>query len=468
MDATIKSGKIVMRTVKDIQTQLHEYKSIRYMYNYIYYCIAKYHKLNNNYYNALRACCRAKRIVPDVAINSKVDKIYNELFNMNRSNNGRLKGIEENIFLNNFKQSHLCKAIRNQFNEYGIDCTTKLKYFRKNDSPKRQGNLVLLKKFNSLTEEKGVIYLKFNESIEQFCSLYDLGKISKHYRLVIEPSTWGYMEEPFHLLIGSQLDVIVQAQDKDDYDVICNMKSNLLPVRLGAGDWVDTDIFQESSNEQKIYDIVMVASWSKVKRHDVLFKAISSEKLKDLKILLIGYPWDGRTREDIIREAKYYGINDQIEILENISQEEVSNAVKKSKIGIMITKREGANRGIYECLLQGVPVILYSGNRGVNKDIINETTGRLASDDELGAVIKEMLSNYRAYSKVARWARQNTGRKIAHALLNEKLRQMAIEKGESYTKSICEIKTGHEAYVYDSDRIDMEEEYKNLKNYLDK
>ena len=49
--------------------------------------------------------------------------------------------------------------------------------------------------------EKGVIFIQYNDSIEEDSvpSLM-LQELAKYYRFVIEPSTWGYQEAPFFLL----------------------------------------------------------------------------------------------------------------------------------------------------------------------------------------------------------------------------------------------------------------------------
>ena len=328
------------------------------------------------------------------------------------------------------------------------------------------GDLILVKKYNPLRGEKGVIYLRFNESFRQFAALFDLTKIANHYRIVLEPSTWGYLDEVFHLYVGSGLDVIVQSQDRIDYDVIRQMDSNLHPLRLGAGDWIDPEVFTPATKDGKSYDVVMIASWIRLKRHHILFRALAQHRLSNLRVALIGYPWAGRTRRDIEREARTYGVLQQIDIYENIPHSQVADIIRKSKIAVMLTKREGANRAIYECLLCGVPVVLYRHNRGVNKDIIRSETGVLADDDELGPVMREMIANYTRYNEVARWAASNVGRHVAHKKLNSCLEMIARNNGETYSQGICEIGASNSAYVFDSDRIQMESEYVKLYDYF--
>lgn len=454
--------KLNIHTIKD---NLFEIKILQRLF-YIYYLILAFiYYLNKNYYLCLKACCRVKRIIPNLSRHSIINRIYNKIFSNFILKDNKLVSIAENVVYQQFLNSKECMAIRKLFLQFDMRHIVSLKYPKENDYSERQGNLLILKKYDPHINEKGVLYLKYNESFKQFCALFDLVKISRHYRIVLEPSTWGYMDESFHIFIGKELDVIVQAQDEEDYKIIKNMNTNLVPIRLGAGDWVDIDIFNDGVKYEKTYDIIMVASWLKIKRHNVLFKAIAKSKLNDIKVALVGYPWGGRTRSDIEKEARRFNVLNQIDFYENIPSQKVSEIIKKAKVAVMLTKREGANRGIYECLLNGVPVILYRYNRGVNKDVINAETGCFADDDELGNVLKTMLNNYERYNP-AQWAKKNIGCENAHIQLNNLLMYLATNKGESYQTDICRIKASNAPYINSKDRVSMENEYLKLTDYL--
>lgn len=92
-------------------------------------------------------------------------------------------------------------------------------------------------------KEKGVILIQYNESLKKFASIFDIINLSKYYRFVLEPSTWGYCDPSILLFLGLCTDVIVQAQNYLDYEYIKSLNSNLIPLRLGAGDWIDSNRF---------------------------------------------------------------------------------------------------------------------------------------------------------------------------------------------------------------------------------
>jgi glycosyltransferase involved in cell wall biosynthesis len=235
---------------------------------------------------------------------------------------------------------------------------------------------------------------------------------------------------------------------------------------MGAGDWIDHDRFQPAPFSEKIYDIVMVASWQRIKRHELLFDAVRKCGDTVKKIALIGYPSSGRTKKDIMLEARKYRVDGKIDIFENISRADVSRIVGQSKIGVMLTLREGANKGMYECFFSGVPVVISERNIGVNREHINQYTGLMASDDDLPQKINSLLNNIHEYAP-RDWALRTTGYKNSTRLLNECLKLCASRDGEEWTRDIYAKKNDTNArYVSDRDRVAADKAIAHLRNLL--
>jgi glycosyltransferase involved in cell wall biosynthesis len=326
---------------------------------------------------------------------------------------------------------------------------------------------MILKAWNPDNNEKGVIALHYTESLAKFASLYNLQKISKHYRIVLEPSWWGYQNVYFLFYLYLSTDIIIQCPDQDDYEFINKINNNFNATRIGAGDWVDEKLFCDGKNQNKLYDIVMVGNWSKIKRHEVLFDAISkNNEIRKFKIALIGYPSHGRTKNDIINEAEKYGIYNNITIYENINVDNVADVLRKSKLNVLLSKGEGANRGIYEGMFSGNVIVLYNRNRGVNKLNINEETGVLSSEQELPDILYKCVKGYNKYN-TADWANNNIGAINSSKNMNEIIKNIAISKGEEWTTDIAyKMNKPNNLYYKNSDRIKLEFEYNNLINYL--
>jgi hypothetical protein len=128
----------------------------------------------------------------------------------------------------------------------------------------------------------------------------------------------------------------------------------------------------------------------------------------------------------------------------------------------MLSLREGANRGIYECLFCDVPVVLTRDNRGVNKQHINDRTGRLASDEELPAVLRSTLNDAEQFTPRS-WALEHTGRYNAHDILQRRLAELAQSAGEPYERPIARIKSApYTVYAEETDRLTLAEQYSVL------
>ena len=213
----------------------------------------------------------------------------------------------KNLLYKSYLRTTKSKEYRYYFRKLPIQHRLRLRYPRQNDYEQRQGDLMILKRFQTDSFEKGVIFIKYTESIARLASVFDLERIAKHYRFVIEPSWWGYQNVNFLFLLGSKTDVVVEAPFHADFEFIKSLNRNLYAIKIGSGDWVNPNLFRDGREVQKVYDIVMVGHWGPIKRHKVFFKAlIDISGYQRLKIALIGYPLQNRTKADIIKEAASY------------------------------------------------------------------------------------------------------------------------------------------------------------------
>ena len=359
------------------------------------------------------------------------------------------------------------REYRRYFNGIETEHALRLRYPRSNDYATRQGDLMILKGFVPETNEKGVIMIHYTDSIGKLASNFNIYAMSKQYRFVVEPSHWGYQNVYFLIFCGLDTDVIIEAPYKPDYDFIVSFNKNFFPLRLGAGDWVNSDIFYCEKYVERIYDLVMLGSWGAIKRHSVLLRALTHiDACNKIKVALIGYAHGGRTKNDIIKQATSLGLDKSLIVYDNISAEMVARILRQSKIHVLLSKSEGANRAIYEGLMSGNVIILTSENRGVNRDVINSNTGYISSDEELPTIIEMAIKNYDNFD-TATWALKNTGYKISSKRLNDFIREIAISRGEQWTIDIAQkINQPNNLYANENDRIRLNKEYERLVNYL--
>jgi hypothetical protein len=418
--------------------------------------------LMRNTYKAYQATLGYERIYSSVAgckLLSCISRINTKMvleFNPGRYPSDLLESYLQQIEVNSYRED---------FSSYGKNFQVRLKYPKEHDSLSRQGDLLILKPYLG-GNEKGVILLQYNDAFRKFLCLFNVKLVAQHYRIVLEPSWWGYRDLSILLFTNIGTDVIVQAQYLPDFEYIKSLNSNLTPIRIGAGDWIDSDIFSECPYTDKVYDIVMIANWQRIKRHELLFSAISQCKHTVKKVALIGYPYVGRTKDDIFYEASKYNVKEKLDIYESISRKQVGEIVRQSRSAVMLSLREGANRGIYECFFSGVPVVISNRNVGVNRDHINKYTGLTSDDKVLPENIDFLLENEHDFTP-REWALRNTGCANSNRSLNEFLKNIAMDCGEEWTKDLFQKKNDtNSTYVHLDEQLEADMAISHLYSFL--
>lgn len=335
------------------------------------------------------------------------------------------------------------------------------------DDPERQGDLVILKRYDPTTGERGVILLMYSEAILAAAAVFDLAALSTRYMFVLEPSSWGYHDARFLLYLGSDLDVVVQSPRAADFDFIADLQTNLVPSRVGAGEWVDPAVFQPRAQGRPKYDAVMVAAWDPLKRHEVFFRAAArlKENGRRLRFALIGYDM-GWTRAPIERLLQHYRLTDDADLFEMIPHDEVARILADSAVSVLLSYREGANRGIYESMFCNTPIIVYRHQCGVNLDHVNSRTGLLVDDSELAESICYVLDHPNEFDPRA-WAIENAGYENATTKINEVLKVLAARRNVPWTYGMVPKKSAPNLrYAQPGLYKEFESEYERLSDFL--
>jgi glycosyltransferase involved in cell wall biosynthesis len=184
-------------------------------------------------------------------------------------------------------------------------------------------------------------------------------------------------------------------------------------------------------------DVIMVAAWASIKRHWRFFRTLAVLRRRGhrLRVALVGYRYD-KTIDDIRAQASYFGIGDQVELFERLSQREVSALLSRSKVHVLWSRRECANRAIVEAMLADVPVIVRSGlTFGFPYPYINDQTGRFVEERALGDAILEMLDHRDSYSP-RQWVLEHMTCQKATAVVEAAVRAVAARAGEPWTAGL--------------------------------
>jgi glycosyltransferase involved in cell wall biosynthesis len=312
-----------------------------------------------------------------------------------------------------------------------------------------------------------VLLVAYHDAILHLPAVFDLPSLAREYALVLEPSTWGYDDARFLLYLGSDVAALVEAQSRPDFDLLRAAGTNLVPVSLGAGDWADPGTFAPKAGP-RAYDVAMVSAWDPLKRHDVLLRALArlrDERARPLRAVLVGYPmrW---TRERVERAVARHGLEAQVTVLDSVPHAEVARVLADSKVSVLLSRREGANRAVYESLFCDTPVVVPRGHRGVNLDHVVPETGRLATDDDLADVLLSLVDDRSGLAPRA-WALRNTGWPVATRRLEEALASLARERGLPWTRGLVAKRNAPGLrYARAEDRVAMEPEYERLARHL--
>jgi glycosyltransferase involved in cell wall biosynthesis len=284
--------------------------------------------------------------------------------------------------------------------------------------------------------EKGAIILKFTETFAPIHQLIDISLLSRFFRVVLEPSWVGYSLP--ELLIWSTPGaekVVVLSPYQDDFDLLSRLDTNLVPVPLGASDWVNPKIFNVCDND-KIYDSIYVANFNPMKRVDRYLRAVVrvSRKRRNYRAALVcaGY---GPSRHEILETVKWAASKADIDYLGGVNHSRLNELFNQSKVNVLLSLREGANKVLTEGMFAGTPALLIAENMGVNRRNINAQTGRIVPDAELEEALVWFSDNYHRYQPRP-WAQTHISPTASTYALSRKLEDIEVNEGRIWTKEL--------------------------------
>jgi hypothetical protein len=315
----------------------------------------------------------------------------------------------------------------------------------------------------------GVLLVKFTDYFPYLTKVFDLGKLSKDYMVVLEPSGAGYFDEYILCLMEYQITCIIQSAEPVDYEFIESLNTNIYPIDIGANCWVDDRVFHPLKYNEKEFDIIMVSIWADFKRHYHLFEALSRcKKRNEVKIALVGRPYP-RSLESIKQLANYYGVKERISFFEDIRQDKINELYNQSKVYLLLSKKEGFNKAIIEAMNADVPGFLLKGfNYGHHYDYINDSTGGFIDPSRLHEFIDnidDILKN--GHYSPRRWVKQNMSYEISTRKLIGKIEELEQEKNIRVNKSLeYKINNPDCDYVDESNWERYRTYYNQLASYL--
>ena len=226
--------------------------------------------------------------------------------------------------------------------------------------------------------EKGVLlnYFEYNLARVLALSDSDLDWLQDRYELILVAS-WSPTD---YALLGSALlrlksPLFLQCANEAERARLEALHPRLVVLPGLACDWVDPQFYRPKPMPERRIDILMVANWGEFKRHWEFFLALR-QLPKDLRVVLIGQREGGRDRAFIERQARQLGVPQQLELLESLPIERVTELECDARVSVILSRREGGCVAAVESLFAGCALAMRADAHIGSAAHINSHTGR--------------------------------------------------------------------------------------------
>lgn len=297
----------------------------------------------------------------------------------------------------------------------------------------RIGRSVLLKPWLG-PREKGVLFIAFEKEWFKLLCYGNLREFADRYRLVVAPSSSPHNLMNYVFAAAYPGPLFTLMSNESDHTVLPRVSANFVVVPLYASHWVNPQLFRPLPRSERDVDLIMVASFGKVKRHHALFRAIRKIPRR-LRVLLVGQDQDDRNAATIRAEAECYGVSDRVTVQSNATYEAVAAALCRARASVILSRREGSCVVVAESLFADTPVALLADAEIGSRAFINPATGRLLGAHDLARQLDEFVTQADQYQPRA-WAQDHISCFHSTRILNEVLRQHAEDEGDVWTQDL--------------------------------
>jgi hypothetical protein len=328
----------------------------------------------------------------------------------------------------------------------------------------RDGKIVkgaILKPFVS-PNERGVIYISFEDQWVKLLGLANLAEFAKRYTIVIGPSSSPHNLVNYVFPAAYPEPYLTLISNPHDCEVLPRVSERMTIVPLYASNWVNPDLYEPLPRSERIHDLIMVASWGKVKRHQALFAAMHSMP-RDMRVLLVGQDQEGRTAETIGALADWYGVRERVTILSDQPYAAVAKLFCQAKTSVVLSKREGSCVVVTESMFADTPVAVLRGAELGSRVFVNDETGRLLDERTLARDLTDFVQNADGYQPRA-WAERHISCYRSSQILNDALKQHALTHGQAWTQDIVPMqRTPNPSAARPDDRTRMARERDDIR-----
>ena len=311
--------------------------------------------------------------------------------------------------------------------------------------------------------EKGVIYIAFECNFLNLLQRCDWKLLLQRYFVILATSSSPPDYNTFFALAaaGRHSPVFVGISHESDFEQYGALRPFVEPVPLMSSDWIHGGLYCPVEPDSRSIDIIMVAGWARLKNHWLLFQALRRLPTS-LRVVLIGQDMEGRTADDVYREALAFGVARQIEIVRNAKPQAVADALCDSRCSVVLSRREGSSVIVTESFFADTPVVMFKDAHIGSIKYINESTGRLTTASHLAATIGAVIEHRESFSPRL-WASSHTGAEISTQRLNAFFRTYSENHGLPWTRDIQAMCRRPDAiYLHEADNDLMQPTYDDI------
>lgn len=200
--------------------------------------------------------------------------------------------------------------------------------------------------------ERGILLVSFEDELERLGALPCFAEIERRYRVLYMPSTKGVVSKSLlsFLCRASRPVGILPSYLQAEAPMVAALGPKAMFFPFHAASWVSGESYQKEWTANKSIDLLMVATFASLKRHWLMFKALS-QMPESVRATVVGVPIGRRTEDSIMGEARLYGVDSRVSMVKNPTQLELRRLYAQAKLFCAFTHREGSFIAVVEALM---------------------------------------------------------------------------------------------------------------------
>lgn len=207
------------------------------------------------------------------------------------------------------------------------------------------------------------------------------------------------------------------------------------PLPMLASDWIDPASYSPKPHSEREIDFLMVANFSRFKRHWLLFQALPRMS-PSIRVAILGMATPDRNADTLREEARAFGVKQDLEIRTNVSIDEVAAYQANSRVSLLLSRREGSCVATAESLFADSPVAMMRDAHIGSKSYINDRTGALLDYRDLPQQLEQLLDRSGGF-RAREWADANIAAEKSSAKLNQFFKDHAARTGRPWTQDLA-------------------------------